>query len=138
MDTRRCRNLRLQIVFNVGDVDAQQRMHDLGFALLIGTGVGFYDGFFGPGTGSFFAFAFVALLGYNLRRATAGTKVLNFTSNIASLLFFASQGLVLWQVGLLMGAAQMAGAQGMRPEPVFGARYWLSSSPRYQRELPWS
>jgi len=52
----------------------------------------------------------VLLLGYNLRRATAGTKILNFTSNIASLIFFALAGEVIWQVGLPMGLAQMVGA----------------------------
>lgn len=94
----------------VGDSDAQQRIGYGLFGVGVGFGVGFYDGFFGPGTGSFFAIAFVLLLGYNLRRATAGTKVLNFTSNIASLIFFALAGQVVWQVGLAMGAAQMAGA----------------------------
>ncbi|MCB1723674.1 MAG: TSUP family transporter [Gammaproteobacteria bacterium] len=94
----------------IGDQDAQHRISHPLFGLLIGFGIGFYDGFFGPGTGSFFAAAFVLLLGYNLRRATAGTKVLNFTSNIASLLFFALAGKVVWQVGLPMGLAQMVGA----------------------------
>ncbi len=94
----------------IGDRDAHHRIGHGQFALLIGFSVGFYDGFFGPGTGTFFAAAFVLLLGYNLRRATAGTKVLNFTSNIASLLFFAMAGEVVWQVGLPMGVAQMAGA----------------------------
>ena len=94
----------------IGDQDAHHRISHGMFGLLIGFGVGFYDGFFGPGTGSFFAAAFVMLLGYNLRRATAATKVLNFTSNIASLLFFALAGQVIWQVGLPMGLAQMAGA----------------------------
>lgn len=94
----------------IGDEDAQHRIGHGLFGLLIGFGVGFYDGFFGPGTGSFFAAAFVLLLGYNLRRATAGTKILNFTSNIASLLFFALAGEVIWQVGLPMGLAQVAGA----------------------------
>lgn len=94
----------------IGDQDAQHRISHGLFGLLAGFGLGFYDGFFGPGTGSFFAAAFVLLLGYNLRRATAGTKVLNFTSNIASLLFFALAGQVVWQVGLPMGIAQMAGA----------------------------
>lgn len=94
----------------IGDEDAQHRIGHGLFGVLIGFGVGFYDGFFGPGTGSFFAVAFVVLLGYNLRRATAGTKVLNFTSNITSLLFFAMAGQVVWQVGLPMGLAQMAGA----------------------------
>ncbi|MCB1727631.1 MAG: TSUP family transporter, partial [Gammaproteobacteria bacterium] len=73
----------------IGDQDAHHRISHGLFGLLIGFSLGFYDGFFGPGTGSFFAAAFVLLLGYNLRRATAGTKVLNFTSNIASLIFFA-------------------------------------------------
>jgi uncharacterized protein len=94
----------------IGDQDAHHRISHGLFGLLIGFGVGFYDGFFGPGTGSFFAAAFVVLLGYNLRRATAATKILNFTSNIASLLFFAMAGQVIWQVGLPMGLAQMAGA----------------------------
>lgn len=94
----------------IGDRDAHHRIGHGQFALLIGFSVGFYDGFFGPGTGTFFAAAFVLLLGYNLRRATAGTKVLNFTSNVASLLFFAMAGEVVWQVGLPMGVAQMVGA----------------------------
>lgn len=94
----------------VGDADARQRMRLPAFGVLIGFGVGFYDGFFGPGTGSFFALGFVLLLGWNLRRATGGTKLLNFTSNIASLLFFAVGGHVLWGLGLAMGMAQVAGA----------------------------
>jgi uncharacterized membrane protein YfcA len=94
----------------VGDADAQQRIGLPAFGVLIGFGVGFYDGFFGPGTGSFFALGFVLLLGWNLRRATGGTKLLNFTSNIASLLFFALGGHVLWSLGLAMGLAQVAGA----------------------------
>ena len=94
----------------IGDRDAQHRVSHAWFGLLIGFPVGFYDGFFGPGTGTFFAAAFVLLLGYNLRRATAGTKLLNFTSNVASLLFFAMAGKVIWSIGLPMGLAQMAGA----------------------------
>lgn len=94
----------------VSDQDAHQRISEPLFGLLIGFGVGFYDGFFGPGTGTFFAAAFVLLLGFNLRRATAGTKLLNFTSNIASLLFFAFGGHVLWLLGLGMGLGQVAGA----------------------------
>lgn len=94
----------------IGDEDRQQRIHHNLFGLLIGFGLGFYDGFFGPGTGTFFTAAFVMLLGYNMRRATAGTKLLNFTSNIASLLLFAWGGHVLWLVGLSMGAGQVLGA----------------------------
>ncbi|QCO14245.1 hypothetical protein D3869_02805 [Azospirillum brasilense] len=94
-----------------GEIDAQQRIGERGFALLAGTGIGFYDGFFGPGTGTFFAIAFVSLLGFNLRKATAHTKVLNFTSNIAALLFFLAGGQIAWVAGLLMGLGQMIGAQ---------------------------
>lgn len=94
-----------------GDIDAHQRIGEHAFALSIGTGIGFYDGFFGPGTGTFFAIAFVSLLGHNLRKATAHTKVLNLTSNIAALLFFIIGGHVVWSVGLLMGAGQYIGAQ---------------------------
>nr|WP_237748560.1 TSUP family transporter [Nitrincola nitratireducens] len=91
--------------------DSERRLSHSAFALLIGTSVGFYDGFFGPGTGSFFAFAFVALAGFGLVKATAHTKLLNFTSNLASLLFFTFAGQVLWSAGLVMAAGQILGAR---------------------------
>lgn len=94
----------------VSDLDTRQRLPIALFGLTVGAGVGFYDGFFGPGTGSFFVIAFVALLGYNLRRATAGAKLLNFTSNLAALLYFANSGHILWLLGLGMGVAQIGGA----------------------------
>ena len=93
-----------------GDLPSRQRLGLGAFGLLVGAGVGFYDGFFGPGTGSFFALAFVALLGYDLRRATAGTKLLNFASNLAALLVFAAGGHVVWTVGLAMAVGQWVGA----------------------------
>ncbi len=94
----------------VSDLDSHRRMGDLAFALLVGTGVGFYDGFFGPGTGTFFAIGYVALVGYNLRRATAHTKLLNFASNLAALLFFIGGGHVVWTLALPMAAGQFLGA----------------------------
>ena len=94
----------------VGDADAHQRIGLPLFALSAGFGIGFYDGFFGPGTGTFFAMAFVALLGYNLRRATAHAKLLNFTSNLAALVFFLIGGKLVWTIGLCMAAGQVAGA----------------------------
>ena len=94
----------------ISDEDARQRIHLTGFSLLVGFSGGFYDGFFGPGTGTFFAAGFVFLLGYNMRRATAGTKLLNLTSNLASLAFFAWGGQVLWLIGLSMGLGQVLGA----------------------------
>lgn len=95
----------------VGEEDAHQRMGSLTFALTIGFGVGFYDGFFGPGTGSFFAIAFVSLMGFGLTKATAHTKVLNLTSNIASLLFFIVGGQVVWTLGLVMALGQLIGGR---------------------------
>ena len=89
---------------------------------------GFYDGFFGPGTGSFFAAAFVALLGYAIPKATAHAKVLNFTSNIASLLFFILGGQVVWSLGLVMIAGQFLGAR-------IGARMVLTRGQQIIRPL---
>jgi uncharacterized protein len=72
--------------------------------------LGFYDGFFGPGTGSFWTIALVLMLGLNLKKATAHTKIFNFTSNIVALGGFCIGGNVLVSAGLLMGAGQMLGA----------------------------
>ena len=80
------------------------------FFLIFGLGIGFYDGFFGPGTGTFWTIALVALLGLNLKKATAQTKVMNFTSNVVSLAVFLYSGNVLLLVGLLMGIDQLIGA----------------------------
>ena len=94
----------------VGDVERHRRISMGAFSLIIGTGLGFYDGFFGPGTGAFFALAFVSLLGYRLKQATAHSKVLNMTSNLAALLFFILGGHVVWSIGLVMGIGQVVGA----------------------------
>jgi uncharacterized membrane protein YfcA len=102
----------LYFVFSprVSDLDSHQRLGTPAFALTVGLGVGFYDGFFGPGTGTFFAMGYVALLGYNMRRATAHTKLLNFTSNLAALIFFAIGGQVVWMVAASMAVGQLIGA----------------------------
>ena len=75
-------------------------------ALVIGT----YDGFFGPGTGTFLIVAFSSLLGHGLARASADAKVVNFASNLASVALFAFKGVVLWKVALPMAGAQFTGA----------------------------
>ena len=95
----------------VGDIDAHQVIGHSAFAFTAGFGIGFYDGFFGPGTGSFFSIAFVALLGFNMTKATAHTKVLNFTSNFASLVMFIAGGEVVWIIGLVMAIGALIGAQ---------------------------
>ncbi|MCI0571284.1 MAG: TSUP family transporter [Myxococcaceae bacterium] len=71
--------------------------------------IGAYDGFFGPGTGTFLIIAFVALAGDSLSRASGNAKVVNFASNLASMAVFASSGVILWKVALPMAAAQAAG-----------------------------
>jgi uncharacterized membrane protein YfcA len=81
------------------------------FYTVFGLSLGFYDGFLGPGTGTFWTIALTGLLGHGLTRATAQTKVANFTSNLVSLLVFASLGQVLWALGLLMGFFQTLGAR---------------------------
>ena len=93
-----------------GDEYLQPRLYYAMFAFSAGFGIGFYDGFFGPGTGSFLSLACVTLLGFNLAKATAHAKVLNFTSNIASLIFFLIGGQIMWVVGLAMMAGQFIGA----------------------------
>jgi uncharacterized membrane protein YfcA len=77
---------------------------------LIAFVIGAYDGFFGPGTGTFLIMAFSSLLGHGLLRASADAKVVNFASNIASVVLFAWNGVVLWKVALPMAAAQFTGA----------------------------
>ncbi len=78
----------------------------------IGAGlvIGFYDGALGPGTGSFFVFALVGLLGYNFLEASAKAKMANWATNVAALCVFVPQGAVLWKVGLVMGGANLLGA----------------------------
>lgn len=80
-----------------------------GTALLIGALVGFYDGALGPGTGSFFVFALVGLLGYAFLEASAKAKIANLATNLAALVVFIPHGAVMWPLGLAMGAANVAG-----------------------------
>ncbi|WP_025821722.1 TSUP family transporter [Shewanella marina] len=95
---------------NMSDDDRQQLLTPTVFAFTAALGVGVYDGFFGPGTGSFFALAFVSLAGFGLAKATAHAKVLNFSTNISSLIFFALGGKVVWVLGGLMLVGQAIGA----------------------------
>ena len=87
-----------------------QRMKPAVFAVTAVPAIAAYDGFFGPGTGSFFMMGFVLLAGYGVLKATAHTKMLNFASNLGSLLVFIPSGAMWWAVGLAMAAAQVAGA----------------------------
>jgi uncharacterized membrane protein YfcA len=79
-------------------------------AMLIAASIGFYDGFFGPGTGSFFIFLFVHFLGYDFLRASAVAKLLNVACNAAALLWFGYSGHIIWQVGLAMAVCGVGGS----------------------------
>ena len=106
----------------MSDEDAHQRVSAKGYAP-VGGAIGFYDGFFGPGTGTFFTTSLVGLRGYGLTRATALTKLFNFTSNLASVLLFAFGGHMLWLLGLCMAAGAMLGGWlGSHTAMRFGAR----------------
>jgi uncharacterized protein len=92
------------------DQDRKARLSPLAFAVGVAAPIGFYDGLFGPGTGSFFALGFVTLAGYGLLKATANTKVLNLASNAAGLAVYMLTGSVIYPVGLAMAAGQTLGA----------------------------
>ena len=95
----------------LNDADAHKRLGMASFTAFLVCPVAFYDGFFGPGAGSFYMLGIVALLGFGVLRASAKTKALNFSSNLASLVYFLSQGLAVWSYGLMMAVAAIAGAQ---------------------------
>jgi len=84
--------------------------HEQALAAVIGAVIGFYDGFFGPGTGSFLVFLFVRLLGYDFLNASAAAKLLNVATNIAAIALFAAKGHVWWHIGLVMAAANVTGS----------------------------
>ena len=79
-------------------------------AILIGSLLGFYDGFFGPGMGSFLIFAFVGILGFDFLSASASAKAINWCTNLASIIYFGSTGQLLYGIGLAMAASNVLGA----------------------------
>lgn len=94
-----------------GDRPRAARVRPATFAILGGLVLGFYDGAFGPGTGSFWMVASVGLLGLDLRQATGWTKAMNLTSNLASLAVFIWLGNVNFSIGCVMAAGQVLGAR---------------------------
>lgn len=98
------------------------------FYALVAAPIGFYDGFLGPGTGSFLIFVAITLLGYDLKTATVNTKLLNFASNIVALFTFLMLYQALWSVGLLMALGQIIGA-------YWGAKFVLKTKGTLIRPL---
>ena len=94
-----------------GEIEREKRMSAKWFYVIFGLAIGFYDGFFGPGTGAFWVILIVFFLGHEMVKATAYTKIMNFTSNITALIFFLIGGKILFLPGLAMGAGEVIGAK---------------------------
>jgi uncharacterized membrane protein YfcA len=101
---------------------------ELAAAGVIGFGIGLYDGFFGPGTGSFLIFLFVRWLGYDFLNAAASAKLINMMTNFGALLLFGLKGHVLWRYGLMMAVANVAGS-------VLGTRIALHHGTGFVRKV---
>lgn len=97
-------------------------------AVAMGAGIGFYDGFFGPGTGSFLMFLFVRFFGFDFLSASAAAKIVNVACNISALLWFGYSGHLLWQLGLLMAVCQVAGS-------LIGTRLAIRHGSTFVRKL---
>lgn len=106
----------------------KERMSDRCYRSLVIPIIGFYDGMFGPGTGSFFSFSGVFFRGFGIIHATANAKLLNFSTNLASLLVFIVFGEVVWFAGMLMAIGQIFGAW-------IGAHILLKINPLYLKML---
>jgi uncharacterized membrane protein YfcA len=106
----------------ISELESHRLLGPLPYAL-VAAAIGFYDGFFGPGAGSFFAISMVALMGMGIIRATGHTKLFNAASNLGALSLMAAGGHIVWSLGLAMAAANIAGAQlGSRSAMRFGAK----------------
>lgn len=97
-------------------------------AVLVGGGIGFYDGFFGPGTGSFLVFLFVRFFGFDFLGASAVAKVVNVACNLAALLWFGYSGHLLWQVGIIMAICNICGS-------LIGSRLAMKYGSGFVRKL---
>jgi uncharacterized membrane protein YfcA len=97
-------------------------------ALVVGAAIGFYDGFFGPGTGSFLVFLFVRVFGFDFLSASAVAKVVNVACNFAGLAWFGYSGHLIWQLGLMMAVCQIAGS-------LIGSRMAMKHGSGFVRKL---
>ena len=93
-----------------------------------GVVIGFYDGIFGPGTGSFLMLILVASLGYAFITASAIAKVVNVATNVGAIMVFGINGAVLWQIGIILGIANISGA-------IIGARLAIKGGSTLVRKV---
>jgi uncharacterized membrane protein YfcA len=112
----------------MGDADRAQRMSERGYAWTLAPLIGFYDGVFGPGAGSFYTIGFVALVGFGVTRAIANARLANFASNFGALVVYAFGGHIVVAAGLCMGVGQFLGSR-------LGAGAVLSAGARLVRPL---
>lgn len=101
----------LVIAKNFGKTEEKEKLSESKFNASFITGIGFYDGFFGPGTGTFFTISYCKMRALDLIKATAHAKLMNFTTNIVSLIIFIISDQILWQAGLAMAIGQIIGAR---------------------------
>jgi hypothetical protein len=107
----------------LSDDDRHARLKWEYFVPVLGACIGFYDGLFGPGTGSFLTMGFVALFGLGVTRAAGNTKILNLASNLGALAMFIPSGDVVWAAAGAMAVGQLAGGYlGARTGIRFGAK----------------
>jgi uncharacterized membrane protein YfcA len=97
-------------------------------AFLVGAAIGFYDGFFGPGTGSFLLFLFVRFFGFDFLSASAAAKVVNVACNVSALIWFGYSGHLMWQLGAMMAVCQVGGS-------LLGTRLALKHGSGFVRKL---
>ena len=112
----------------IGESDKAQKLGPRAYALTFAPLIGFYDGLFGPGAGSFYTVGFIALAGYGVTRAIANARLANFASNMGALIVYASGGHIVVSAGLAMGAGAFAGSR-------LGAHAVLGAGTRLVRPL---
>lgn len=96
------------------------------YALLISIGIGFYDGFIGPGAGSFLVLAFITLMGFDFLHASANAKLINLSTNLGSILLFLLKGSILWSIAIPMAICNGIGG-------ILGARLAIAKGNRFIR-----
>jgi len=111
--------------FGTQDAHIPISRSDLVRGLLIGTAIGFYEGFFGPGAGSFLIFLFVRVFHFDFLRATACAKVVNMSTNLGALAYFIPAGLVIFPLAIPMAVAMITGSIAGSHLAMKGGNRWL-------------
>jgi hypothetical protein len=114
--------------FGLFQISKLSRAQQWLYSVAIGGVIGFYDGFFGPGTGSFLIFAFVGIFGYSFLTASASAKVINFATNLAAILYFAFTNNVIYYLGIPMAICNILGA-------FIGTKLAISKGNQFVRKL---